>query len=53
MMKMLFSVFGIYFILDGVFSFVYVNDKKLLWQLARLSRIIFGIFQIVLSILFL
>jgi len=34
---------GIYLVLDGLFSLIFVSDKNWKWQIARILRILVGL----------
>lgn len=40
-------VIGIYLILDGVGSILFVKDKRVIWQIGRILRVVAGILVMV------
>jgi hypothetical protein len=40
------NLLGIILVLDGLLSMILVKDKKFLWQLGRLARIMIGLYLV-------
>jgi hypothetical protein len=43
----MYEIIGIILILDAILSIMFVEDKKLLWQIGRIIRYILGLILII------